>query len=59
MAKPLTAWEASDGSSSLVVGLANARVTTSGALRLDTSGNARVTELATFTQKEKTAWSES
>lgn len=57
--KPLTAWEASDGSSSVLVDVAYARTTVASELRLTEAGEARITELATFSLRERTAWSES
>lgn len=57
--KPLTAWEAADGSSIVVVGLAQTRVTEAGDMRITEAGEARQTELAVFSLKERTAWSDS
>ncbi len=53
-----TAWEARDGSSTAVLGVANTRVTAQGDTRVTAQGDTRVTATVTFTKKLPTSWSE-
>lgn len=54
-----TVWEARDASSSVVVGVVNYRATEAGELRVTEATEGRELELAVFSLKETTAWSES
>lgn len=54
-----TVWVANDGSSSVVVGTVNYRATEASELRVTEASEARELELAIFSLKETTSWSES
>lgn len=56
--KTRTSWEARDGYSGVTVGIGDIRTTAMGDTRITESGDTRITDLATFSEKPRTAWSE-